>query len=663
MKCYLFNATVASLLVIVLITPSIFFLAPQRVHAVLGVGDATVIVGETSYTALQRSVNSAIDVIKGTITSIASVTSASAAIAKQVYDYVLQPLAFVVSGNLLKAITAGTIAFVIGKANGTGLPQFIADIQRTVQTVSDQRALALFEQYIRSDPSPYSGSIIAALSKEYLNKSSLLGFWNANMDTLRRTSPNPYGFLSGVWLPGNTATWFSLVTQTQNNPYSAYANAQSQLGGMLGPGVGAVAAKLQDIAQGGGFVSWCGSSDGFLGSKSTSVAGDKNIAKVEQAMDEAYSAAFYRAYDAAIADGELESQAIAVAKAAGDRAATTVQGNEIAKIKAANAGNAYLGVSPGDPCTNSDGTTGSIKTPGSVIAAGLNKVLGGQQDQVARMGNISGQINGILSNIATVLKTVQFASQILGGPGSGGLFGVDQPTPGQTRSALQAYANSPGNLGVTTASVLASAATLPSSGSDMLDRTAQYETAINTIGTAANSAATSVTSLLAYCMTQQQVASSTLQTGNPTDLANLTAFTAASSAQISAAQTAFGTVIAPVITRVNAASTTITNARTMVQKVQTELISGDPANTAAYTADIQALQTMAPTPTDLAIAQQDAIIPPSTTATVDPPGSLNISGGFLIERLNLLSTNAATLQPSCTAPAPVAPISTPIPTP
>lgn len=637
-----FLRVIAVFLAVILITPSAFFIAPPPAHALIGIGDETF--------DPQNFVENSITAIESTINATLQVTSDAALIALQVNAYVLQPLAFVLSGNLLKAITAGTIAFVIGKANGTGLPQFVADIQTSLQTVSDAHTLAFFNQYIRSSQSPYAGSIISALSKEYLNKTSLAGFWAQNMDTLRATSPNIYGYLNGNWMLGGVGSWFALTTQTQNNPYTAYAGAQSELGKLIGGGLGAVDAKLVDIRNGGGFVSWCGSTDGFLGSMTTSAVSGAGAAAVDQAANDAYD----KAYNDAVAAGneagavQLATQAAAAAKAAA-----------FAKAKAANAGNNFLGVAPGDPCTNADGTTGTIKTPGSVIVAGLNKVLGGQQDNVVRMGNVGPQINQILANIGQVLQTVQFASQILGGPGSNGLFGVNQPTPGQTRSALQQFANSPGNLGVTNSTVLSGAAAQSFSGSDMLNRVATYESAVNIVRSAANTASTNVTSLISFCSAEQQVASSTLTTGNPTDAANLANFMSVSTAQINAAQTALTTQIAPALSKTDAASTTIANARALVQKIQTELTSGTDTTSAAYTADLNTLQTMPPSAADLANAQQDSTVSSVSTATANPAGSLNVSGSFLIDRLNLIGANAAALNPVCTAPAPVAPTPTP----
>lgn len=648
---------VALLLIGVLTVPSTLLITPAPARAqILGTGVLPVNeIGASLYADIKTSVQTSINVIQTTITKVAAI-SADLKLAALVFDtYVLQPLAFVLSGNLLKAITAGTIAFVIGKANGTGIPQFVADVETSLQTVSDSRTLMYFNEFIRSSQSPWNTSIVSQLKKEYLNKTSLGGFWAQNMDTLRRTSPNIYGYLGGNWALGGVGSWFALTTTIQNNPYLMYPTARDQLAMLIGAGVGgATGARALDISNGQGFVSWCGDQEGLLGdvlqANPTAVA---NAA----AVDAAGQAAYQKAYDKAIAGGDTAEEA----ETLGNIARANAKTDAFNKAKAANAPNAFLGVAPGDPCTKADGTTGTIKTPGSVIIAGLNKVLGGQQDNVVRMGNVGPQINAILENIAYVLKTVNFASQILGGPGSGGLFGVNAPSGSGGVSPLRAYANSAGNLGVTNTNVLATAATLPSSGSDMLERATQYETAINTIRSAATTASTNLTSLIGYCVTQQLTASSTLANGDPTDMAALANFMAVSNAQISAAQTTLTTQVAPVLTRIDTASTTIAAARALVQKIQSELNSTSDSATATYTNDLQTLQSTPPSLNDLAVAQQDAT--PTDAATANSPGSLSVSGGALVDRLAIISANAATLQSSCTAPAPTFVPLTPIPTP
>ncbi|MCX6787787.1 MAG: hypothetical protein NT108_01320 [Candidatus Kaiserbacteria bacterium] len=676
-----FHSTLAILLTLVLITPAAFFVAPSRAHALLGVLDQVTEVGAQLYTEYKTTFESTISAIHNTITSVATVTSAAALQALVINTYILEPLAFVLSGDLLKVITQGTIAFVIGKANGTGLPQFVADIQRSMQTVTDVHTLAFLNEYMRSSKSPYHGSIIDALRRDYLNRASLEGFWAANMDTLRKTSPNPLGYINGNWMLGGTAAWFALTTQSQNNPYSLYQDSQKQLANMNGPGVGgSTGARIADVISSNGFTGWCGNTDDVfgLGELPADPTAQANSAAVDQAANDAYDAAYNaaiavggnpsdiaydNAYNAAIANGRSTSDATAAAIAAksaaggvsteayAKAAGKAAYDAAFAKAKATTAGHSYLGIAPGDLCTNADGTTGTIKTPGSVIVAGLNKVLGGQQDSVVRMGNVGPQINQILGNIATVLKTVDFAAKILGGPGSGGLFGVNQPNGANQISPLRQYTGSSGNLGVTNVDVAKNAATLPLSGADMLSRVSQYESVVNIIGAAANTASTSVASLISYCAAQQQVATDTLSsTGNSIDLTNLSSFASTSATQIIAAQNAITIEIVPIFAIVNTASTTISAARALVQKIQMEMNSND--TVVAYTADLQMLQTMSPTLADVANMQRNTIQSIQTTATASPPGSLNVSGNVLVDRMSLISTNATALRSSCTAPAP-----------
>lgn len=630
------RALTTSLLALVLVF-SPLFIAPQRAHAI------PVAVVED----IPTWVNTGIIQIKSTLSYISQVTETAAMVALQVDAYVLQPLAFVLSGNLLKIITQGVINFVIGKANGTGVPQFVADIQASMQLISDQQTLTYLNEYMRSSRSPYAGSIVAELRRDYLNKTSLAGFWAQNMDTLRRTSPNPLGYLRGNWLQGGVTTWMALTTQQQNNPYWLIQSSQSALASLIGPGVsGVTAARALDIRNGQGFVSWCGEADGDLGAFTTTPQAIDSTARIEQAADEAYNATYQEAYDAGLPQQEILGRATVAAEIARNTAM-----NESRAQNQMNGQSPVLGVNPGDPCTLDNGKTGTIKTPGSVILAGLNKALGGQQDSVVRMGNVGPEINTILGNMATVIRTVDFAAKILGGPGSGGLFGVDDSTRTNARSLLRQYADAQGNLGVTNASVLQNAARLPSAGPEMLDRASHYETSMNTIRAAATTASTSVSALIEYCVSQQQLASSTLATGNLMDQATLQNYMQRSSDQIQAAQNTLTTVLAPIFARTDAAFADIAAARAMVERVQVGLNAATTDQTAAQSvSDMNTLRTMSPTPNDVADAQQDATAFSASTASANPQGSLNVTGRYLMDKLHLISTNATALQASCTVP-------------
>lgn len=630
--------------------------------------------------AAGQCVTSAISLIKQAISTVSEAASAAAAYALVFDRYVLQPLAFVLSGKLLKALTAGVIAFAIGKANGTGIPQFVADIQVSLQTATDARTLAFLNEYMRSSRSPYAGSIVAALRRDYFNQTSLAGFWAANMDTLRRTSPNPYGYLGGNWALGGVEAWFALTTQDNNNPFMQYLNASQKLGSLIGPNPvpGIAGVKAADIRNGGGFASWCGERSETLGqmpSGAESAASENLTVVTASAYQDAYDEAHNSYLETHPVDNlnrtdsmEVYAEAARAGKAAGEAAESSARTGFTDSFQ-----NNPQSTNPGDPCVTSDGTMGIVKTPGSVIAASLNKVLGGQQDNIVRMGNAGPEITNILANIATVMRTIDSAAKILGGPGSGGLFGVDSAPAGQTSLFRQQYGTE-GNLGATTGTVYRGAAALPVSGSDMLARVAQYETAINSVRGVAATASTATISLRDFCIAQRNIASTTLaalptpqafanslvNSGLTTDqiqtriqshtqyYENLGAFLVESTTQANTASTMLTTTIAPAFAQIETASTTIATARAFVRRIQDNLASNNTANT--YTDDIQRLQTMSPTLRDVEEIQTATLR--TQTAVATPPGSLNVSGGTGVDRLILIGTNAEALKAAkCTAPA------------
>ncbi len=608
--------TLAYLLMVVLIAPLAFFAVPQQTYAT----GPVVVVGDTSPTSIKRTVESVIQTIKQTLTEVNTATSAWAAQASWWNANVLQPLAFVLSGNLMKALTASVLAFVVGKANGTGVPQFATDVMGSLQTVSDSQALAYLRQFSTNSNSPFAYSISSALRVNYLQGTTLAGFWAANQCTLSQYSPNVNSFLAGNWSQGGVAAWFALTTQSQNNPYTLYQNSEQQMSTLIGPGAGgATGARIAQLGWGQGFMSWCGTTDAATETQNSAAA----------------------AYQQCQASGKSGDECQAAFDAAGG---TMPSGG---------------GINPGDPCTSKDGTPGVIKTPGSTIKATLDKVLGGQQDQIVRMGNVGPQINQILGNIATVLQTVKFASQILGGSDSGGLFGVGQTSGSNTASPLSQYQNSSGTLGVTNSVVYQGAANLPVSGSDKLSQVAQYESAWGTITASAGVASTSAASLATFCTSAADTAAlAQLSSGSgwygyaqPTQqnlsLAHST-FIDAARAQATAAQTAITSVIAPIFARAAIATAQIEAARAAALKLQEELAAGTDTTGSAYSSDIQALQNLPPTASDVATIQQD--LGAFGLSTASPDGSLNVSGGSLIDQLNLFTTNAETLKTTVCSP-------------
>ena len=525
MKSHFSMSVLTIFLTITLIAPSIFFVAPQKVHAI-----PVEVVGTVSLPVELK------DTIENTISAVAEPLTAVATTLAQVNSYVLQPLAMVLSGNLLKSITASVTAFVTGKSNGTGKAQFTTNLQGTLQTTGDVQALAFFAQ-MKGSNSPFAAAITSSLTNNYLQNTSLAGFFSANQCTLSKSSPNINSFLAGNWSQGGIGAWFALTTQNQNNPYTLYQTSQSQLANVVG---GAQSAQLEQLGWGQGMSSWCGPT-----TSSSSAA----------------------------------------------------------------------------PCTNKNGTPGKIQTPGSTISASLNKALGTDQSKLVSMGSAGSGINSILSSVGTVLKTMALVTTIVNGGKSGGLLGVSNTSAtSRNTSAFTQYQSTP-FLGVAPSAIIQSAPSLPASGSTMSNNISQYQSAWNTISVAANTASTSVVAL-----------------ANDTSCAT----------QASAAQTALTTEIAPVFAQAATASTNIATANAMVQQAQNDSVT-DTTGT-AYANDVTTLQAMSPTSADVANAQQNAQA--FGAATANPDGSLTVSGGSLVDQMNLISANANALKTVCDTPSP-----------
>jgi len=706
MSTHPFVKSLAILLSVVLIVPSVFLIAPQRAQAgavdcgalfagvASAIGGAAVATGAAELGSLgldavaevvsvptsniSLTVKSTITAIETTLSKALLATNTAAAVAQQINVCVLQPLAFILSGNLMKMLTSSVIAFVIGKANGTGVPQFVVDIQRSMQTVADGRALAYLRQ-VNQTKSPFAYSIQSALATNYLTKSSLAGFWAANMNTLARSSPSyAPSYLSGNWSRGGIAAWFALTTQTQNNPYTLYDNARNQLGNVIGPGAGgATGARAQELSFGQGFMSWCGTSDAATKAANFSATAAQNMAATTPIRREC------TASNSSFRDAPGDCYASAADAAAADQinnASETLANKGIGRTPEGG-----IGINPGDPCTNADGTPGAIKTPGSVIKETLGKVLGGQQDQIARMGNVGPQINQILGNIGTVLSTVNFAASLLGGGNQGGLLAVNSTSASRSISQLEqftptAVTDSKGNvtdfttktlsagnvvktsgyLGTTqdaagaagaaiittakanetagnlNAGIAAFSPTVAPSITDISTRITQYETAWSTIKASADTASTNVLALEQLC----------IKNGGTSD----GSFRQAAGLQLAAAQDAFTNEIKPVFVKINAALTTIDTARKAVQKVAGEAASATAPAGSTYTADTQALETMSPTDSEVLYAQQNAKA--SRMVFMNSDGSINTS--LIIpaytsfrDQMNTISTNAKALEAVC----------------
>jgi hypothetical protein len=633
-----FFSFVALLLVVFIAIPSIFLVVPQRVNAQVPTLETNpAIVGPTPVTGAETTLT-AVQTILG---NVYKYTSMVADVANWINTNILQPLAFVMSGNLMKMLTASVVKFVVGTANGTGAPQFVANTQKSLQQLSDMKAGAYISQ-MGITGSPFASSIAVALGLNYSYSTSLGGYWQANMNTLRAgsrgisNSANIPAYLAGNWLQGGVAAWLALTTVPSNNPYMLYQNSQAKLSSLIGPGTGgATGARLSELSWGQGMMSWCGTSDAATYKQNAASTALQACRDQCDNQPGGYTAACSNHCDAAYSQ---------------------------------NGGNiASGGINPGDPCTKTDGSglAGTIQTPGSTIKATLDKVLGGQQDKLVQMGNISGQITGILGNIGSIVNTINLASNILGGGSTGGLYNAGQPsgalsTFGAPTDTTQASLTT--GYGVSQSSIESSATTSKAAiaAANPADAGAANANAIANAAAAGAAAAyppgstdLSATALIAAAQTRVQKYQIAWSSINISAQDAKTALTTMATACHSINTTEEGLATTAIINEVNPVLGQVTSANGVVTAAQAQITSVQNESTTAsttYAADVQALSTMRPTSSELQTAQIDAQSANGYGVIINSSNPLSVSGGSIVDQMSRLKSQAEQLQQTyCTS--------------
>ena len=260
----------ALVLALLILAPSALLAIPPSARAVV-----VDVKSDTSATSLSQLLKQTgilsqdtISAIKNAASYVLDISNTAANYAKYIKSYILDPLAFIMSGNLLKSITSSILGFIGGK-NGTGKPLYIQNLRGYLRNVGDVEAYTFLDQFRRNSNSPFAGAITSSLRADYLQQTTLTGFFAANRSTLSRVSSDPLRYVAGDWSKGGLLAWFGLTTQDQNNPYTFKYRAQAQLARQA---QFAEATKLAQANWGQGFLSYCGAKGGLAsGSYDSSV--------------------------------------------------------------------------------------------------------------------------------------------------------------------------------------------------------------------------------------------------------------------------------------------------------------------------------------------------------------------------------------------------------
>ena len=544
MKTPRFVRAISCLLVVAIMAPTAFLLVPPKANAE---GSSVSCIGGVLGSIAGNAASTATSVPNNSwLANIISSMTAGSTIGTCVYQVIILPLIRAAIRKIIQNMTASVIDWINGKKNGTGKPSFVGSLTANLQLVGDNQALSFFAQFARNSNSPFVSSIVASLRTSYLQNTSAAGFWAANRSTLSQYSPNVNSFLAGNWSQGGVGAWLALTTQSANNPYLLYQASQSQLGSLV---ASAQAVRTTSLNWGQGFLSWC---------------------------------------------GPVQSTTVDTSTAEAARAACKANGNSDAQCQ--DAYQAYMNaagasVTSGDSCKNSDGTSGTTRTPGSVIHDYTQKfVVSVGADQLVAASDLDSAFNAIIGALL---------NRVLGGVG-GGLL-----TTGTTATQLRNYVPVSNNSASSTSTTV----------DDVIARITSYTNSWTTIKTAVDAASAGVSGAIQACSTSNGNNVTMLQVALPA----ITQTQADTQAALDKAATA----------------------STFAVQVKNE------ANTAAssYAADLITLINMPPTIAEIGAAQELAKI--TGRAKADPANSFNISGGTPVDQMNLMAQTAANYALQC----------------
>ncbi len=514
---------VAVLLIVTVVIPATFFIAPQKV------------VAQSTASCLGSALGGIYSFVTGMFTGVPTAPSdaqgngvtTGATLGDCINNVIIKPLARQLIHQIIKATTASIINWING-GNGTGQPSFVLNLSLHLQAVSDSVALPFINQLQRVTNPAFAAGIASSLLTKYAFGTSVGGFLASSQGTLGRYSPNQSAFVAGNFSQGGIPAWFALTTQDNNNPYMVAAAAAGKTDSLVNQ---AVTNRRQDLVQGRGFLSWCGTSSTGGGGSS---------------------------------------------------------------------------ITPTAACRNEDGSEGNVKTPGVAIQDYVKDALGSDMAALINPTDIDSAIAQIFG--AALQQTM---NSIFGG---GGLFGASQTTsirPTAITTALQTAAITNASM-ISDVNATAGAATA---------RLQAYTLAWNTIGNAAGTAQSSLTSLKFTCSTQASAADSGLA------------------------------AVAAVAAQVQTALSAVSGTQTLILQVQQDAQDTTAAGKAKLNTDLAALAAAPPTNAQVSSAQVDAAT--TGAATASPAGSLTVSGGTLVDRMNLLNFNAtAMLTDPVACPAP-----------
>ncbi len=215
------------------------FIVPDRANAQLATVDAG-------------------NIVQSTITAVNSGISSYSNMAIQLKEYVLDGLGTMIVKQIVRQITTSVVTWI--NSGFQGSPSFLQNPSSFFLDVADQITGDFIAKHggpLQDLCSPFSIDIRIALAFKY--RPRVLERYSCTITTIIKNSKNAVegatlnGFTAGDFKQGGWPAFVTMTTEPQNNIYSAYLIAESDLSWKV---ASAKAEQKDEISAGRGFLSW-----------------------------------------------------------------------------------------------------------------------------------------------------------------------------------------------------------------------------------------------------------------------------------------------------------------------------------------------------------------------------------------------------------------------
>ncbi len=389
--------------------PFIYFSFPNKTEAI-PVEDFPLEMTADSMNLTLDDIN--VDTTDTAISTDITATNATAQTALQsashTKTFILDPLAMALAKIIIQDITASTVKWI--NSGFKGNPAYVRNPEQFFIGVGDQMAAyylsttnSAFTNFVCS---PFQAKIRLALTQNYLSTKT------PNSCTIDKVIKNWTNFGQNFYDNGGWDGWFSMTQNSQNNPIGSYMEQKEAMYISIG---NKQTHYQNQLTQGNGFLSWetCAPGSPVAGSLTPGTATANGISGTQSSSN-------CLKWSMPLLDSNGLTTGQPTCLQYGTSGTLDSNGNVVTQQQVDS------GIGEGD-CLNKQ-----VNTPGSVIASQLGITLGSPLQQLGVAQSIN-QIVGALM--------VQMIKSVVGGFGSGGLYGLNQGSSGNSSLQGQLQAN------------------------------------------------------------------------------------------------------------------------------------------------------------------------------------------------------------------------------